>query len=226
MKINSLLKVGGHAVCIRIVTPMFASLIAPVLHLMHGRSTVPRLSAIVAVVLGVNSRVQVHIEREDVKAEDHRDDPFKDGRRVIFLVVTKHDERNSQADGDDNEGQLDPEGDGEYAVLGVVHAEALVLCADEDGGEEVADDEEPQEDVVHARVAGCVEDAQADEADGADQGPEYGEARQDLLAQGGVGNKTAAVAKPTVGEEGGVEEDGGDDAAGYEERLELAGADV
>lgn len=205
---------------------MLSPLVAPFLHLMHGRSTVPRLSAVVAAMLGVHGRVQVHVEGEDVEAEDEGDDPLEDGGDVPVLEAVHNNKGDGQADGDDDEGQLDPEGDGEDAVLGVVDAEALVLGADEDGREQVADDEEAEEDVVQARVAGRVEDAQADEADSADEGPEDGEAREDLFAQRRVGHEAAAVAEPAVREERGVEQHGGEDAARDEERLELAGADV
>lgn len=205
---------------------MLTAITTTLLHLMRGWATVPRLSAVVAIMLGVHGRVQVHIEREDVEAKHQCNDPLDDRSRVIVLVITKHDERNGQADGDENEGQLDPKGDGEHAMLGVVHAEALVLGADEDGRDEVADDEKAQKDVVQTGVVRGIEDTEADKADGAHQGPDDGEAGQDFLAQGGVGYKAAAVAKPAVGEEGGIEEDGGNDTACDEERLELAGTDV
>lgn len=195
---------------------------------MHARpvTAFPRLSAVIAAMLGVDGRVQVDIKGKDIKAKHQGNDPLDDRCRVIVLVVTKHDERNGQANGDEDKSQLDPKGDGEHAVLGVVHAQALVLGANEDGRDEVADDEQAQEDVVHAWVARCVEDAEADEADGAYQRPEDGEAREDFFAEGGVGDETALVTEPSVGEEGGVEEDGGDDAAGDEQGLELAGANV
>lgn len=75
-------------------------------------------------------------------------------------------------------------------------------------------------------VAGRVEDGQQDQADGADDGEEDGEAREHLLTHGRVGHEAALMAQPAVGAERDVEEDGGDDAAGDEERLEPAGADV
>lgn len=79
---------------------------------------------------------------------------------------------------------------------------------------------------MQARVAGRVKDGQQDEAGGADDGEDDGQARQDLLAEGGVGDEAAAVAQDAVGEEGQVQENGGEAAAGDEERLELGGADV
>lgn len=75
-------------------------------------------------------------------------------------------------------------------------------------------------------VAEGVEDGEEDEACCADDGEEDCQAREDLFSQGGVGHEAALVAQPAVGQEGDVEEDGGEDAARDEERLELLGADV
>lgn len=187
---------------------------------------VPRLGAVAAAVLGADGRVQVDEEGEDIEAEDQRDDPLQHGGRVVAAVPGQDDERDRQHDRHRDEGELDPEGHAQDAVLAVADAQALVLPADEDGGQQVADDEEAEEDVVQARVAVGVEDGEEDEARRAHEGPGDGQAREDLLARGGVGDQAAAVAQPAVRQEGGVEEDGGQDAAGYEERLELARADV
>lgn len=190
------------------------------------RPRLPRLGAVVAAVLGVDGRVQVDVEGEDVEAEDEGDDPLEHGGGVVEAVLCQDDKGDGQGDGDEDEGELDPEGDAQDAVLAVADAQALVLPADEDGRQQVADDEEAQEDVVQARVAVRVEDGQQDEAHGADERPEDGQPGQDLLARRRVGHQAAAVAQPAVREERGVEEDGGEHAAGDEERLELPGAHV
>lgn len=111
-------------------------------------------------------------------------------------------------------------------MVRVLDSQALVLPANKNGREQVAAHEEEQEEQVQVLVAVRVKDAQANKADGADDGEEDCEAIQNLLANGGVGYEAALVAEPAVGEEGEVEEDGGEDAAGDEEGLEVVGADV
>ena len=71
-----------------------------------------------------------------------------------------------------------------------------------------------------------VEDAEQDQAGGADDGEDDCEPGQDLFARRDVGHQPALVAEPAVGEEGNVEEHGGQDAPRDEERFELGGADV
>lgn len=193
---------------------------------MHDWPPVPRLGAVIAVMLGVHCWVQVHIKREDIKAKHHCNDPLEDSGRIVILVVTEDDEGNGQANGDENEHQLDPERDGEHAVLRVVYTQTLVLGANEDGRDEVANDEEAQKDVVQSGVTRCVKDGQANQTNGSNQGPENGEPREHFLAPGGVGHETAAVAEPAVREKRRIEEDGGEHAAGDEQWLELAGANV
>lgn len=132
------------------------------------------------------------------------------------------DKGDGQDDGDEDKGKLNPKGYGEDAVLGVVDAKPLVLGADKDGRDEVSNDEEAEEDVMESRVMGRIEDAEADQADGADQSPGDGEARKNLLAEGGIRHETATVSQPTIRQKTIVEKDGGDDAASDEERLQLA----
>lgn len=75
-------------------------------------------------------------------------------------------------------------------------------------------------------VAVGVEDGQQDKTGGADNGEDNRQAEQDLLADGDVGDQTAAVSQPALRDKGQVQEDGDDAGAGDEERLELLGADV
>ena len=71
-----------------------------------------------------------------------------------------------------------------------------------------------------------VKDGQEDEAHGAEDGKEDGEAHEDLLAASLVGDEAALVAKPALGGKGEVKGDGGEGGAGDEEGLELEGANV
>src|SRR5690606_5311178 len=101
-----------------------------------------------------------------------------------------------------------------------------VLPADKDRAHQVAPDEQAEEDVVQLVVAVRVEDGEQDEPDGADDRKRYRKRLEDLLAAGRVGEEAAAVAEPAVGGEREVQEDGGQDAARDEERLELVRANV
>lgn len=95
-----------------------------------------------------SGRQQIDEEGEDVKGEDEGDDPLEDGRDVLFAVKGGGGEDDGEDDLDDDEGQLQPEGEAQDAVLAEVHAEALVLGADEDGADDVAGDEEEEEAVM------------------------------------------------------------------------------
>lgn len=80
-------------------------------------------------------------------------------------------------------------------------AEALVLCADEDGADDVADDEDDEAVVVDARVAVGVEDGQEDEANGADDARNNGDDAEALLPPARVWSELAAMAQPALGDE-------------------------
>lgn len=99
-------------------------------------------------------------------------------------------------------------------MLWVSHAQSLVLPADEDCAEQIANDKEAKEQIVQCRMARRVENAKQDQADGADECPKDGQAGKNLFAAGGVGHEPAAMSQPAVGEEADVEEDCGEDASG------------
>jgi hypothetical protein len=54
------------------------------------------------------------------------------------VLIAEDAERDREAELDEDEGEFDPEGDAQDAVLAVVDAETLVLPADEDCGDGVA----------------------------------------------------------------------------------------
>ena len=95
---------------------------------------------------------QVDEEGEDVKGEDEGDDPFEDGANVLAAGEGRTDEDGGEGDLDEDEGELEPKGEAQDAVLAEVHAEALVLGADEDGTDDIPGHEEEKETVVQARV--------------------------------------------------------------------------
>ena len=169
---------------------------------------------------------QVHREAQHPEREDERDDPLEDRGRVQPALAAAHAEAHGQPHLDQHEAQLEPEAGAQHAVLPVADPQALVLGAQEDRGEHVADDEQGEEDVVQARVPQGVEDGQADEADGAGDGAHDGRgAERRLHARGGRGEH-AAVPQRAVGDEGRVEAERREHAAGDEQRLQVLRAHV
>ena len=115
-------------------------------------------------------RQQIDKERQHVKGKDERDDPFENGRDVLAAREGGADEDGGKANLDEDESELEPEGEAQDAVLAEMHAEALVLGADEDGADDVAGHEEEEEAVVQAGVVQRVEDGEQDEAAGSGDG--------------------------------------------------------
>lgn len=115
-------------------------------------------------------RQQIHEESEDVKGKQERDDPLKDSPDILLSTETRRAEDDRQDDFGNDEREFGPEGEAQDAVLAEVHAEALVFCADEDGADDVAGDEEKEEAVVHAWVVQGVEDGEEDQAAGSGYG--------------------------------------------------------
>ena len=111
-------------------------------------------------------------------------------------------------------------------MLAEMHAEALVLGADEDGADDVPGDEEEEKPVVQFRVVEGVEDAEEDEAGGAGDGEEDAQRAEDFFRGAEVFGEAASVSAVALSGEGEIEEDGGDGAAGDEEGLEALRADV
>lgn len=101
----------------------------------HGELGV-RVAALV--VLCADGGDEVDGEAPDVEGVDEGDDPFEDGGRVPPRLAVADAEADGHAELDDDEGELEPEGDAQDAVLSVVDSEALVFPADEDGREDVS----------------------------------------------------------------------------------------
>ena len=91
---------------------------------------------------------QIDKEGQDVKGEDEGDDPFEYGSHILPAVEGGDDEDDGEDYLDDDEDEFEPEGEAQDAVLAEMHAEALVLGADEDGADDVAGHEEEEEAVV------------------------------------------------------------------------------
>jgi len=91
-----------------------------------------------AVVLAANGWDEVHNETEYVKNKTKTHSPLEDSSRVVLVPVVLYAEPNDETQLDEDEGELGPEADTEDAVLSELHPEALVLCADEDGGNDIA----------------------------------------------------------------------------------------
>ena len=178
------------------------------------------------VMLCPHGRKEIEKEGEDVESEDEGDDPLEDSRDVLL----RGEHRSGEDDGEDKldkyEGELDPEGDAQDAVVAILYTQTLVLGADEDGADDVARDEEEEESIVEMVVVVVVKDGEEDEPAGARDGEDDAEDGEDLLRGVDVADEGAFVAEPALRDEGEVEEDGGYDAARDEERFEAEGADV
>ena len=145
------------------------------------------------VVLRPDGGHEIDEEAEDVEEVDECDDPLQHGCGVVLLLVLRHAECDGQAELHQDEEQLDPEAVAEHGRLAEVHAQPLVLPADEDGGYNVAGDEEHEEAVVEVRVAEGVEDGEEDEACGAGDGSDDCADAVNLLPDRGVGCEFARV---------------------------------
>ena len=93
-------------------------------------------------------RQQIHKEGKDIEREDEGDDPFENGRDVWLTVEGGGSEDDGEDDLHYDEEEFEPEGEAQDAVLAEMHAETLVLGADEDGADDVAGHEEEEEAVV------------------------------------------------------------------------------
>ena len=152
----------------------------------HGRRRRCRPSTCIRSVLHLGARIlqlrvrmllraprrrqQIDKERQYVKGKDERDDPLEHRRDVLATREGGADEDGGKGNLDEDESELEPEGEAQDAVLAEMHAEALVLGADEDGADDVAGHEEEEEAVVQAGVVERVEDGEQDEAAGSGDG--------------------------------------------------------
>lgn len=93
-------------------------------------------------------RQQIQKEGQDVESKDERNDPFEDGRHVLLTVKGRGGEDGCEDDLDKDEAKLEPEGEAQNPVIAEVHAEALVLGADEDSADDVSRDKEKEEAIV------------------------------------------------------------------------------
>lgn len=124
------------------------------------------------VVLGTNARPQIDNEAEDVEGEDEGDSPFEASCDVAVMGPGGADEDDGKNDFDEDEGEFDPEAESEDSVFAVVDTETLVLSAEENGGDDVAADENEEANIVGRRMSVGVEDGEADETCGCGNGEE------------------------------------------------------
>jgi len=92
-------------------------------------------------------------------------------------------------------------------MLAVVDTEPLVLSANEDGGDDVANDEDCEEDVVERAVVDVVEDGEQDQAGCTSDRGNDAKNGQDLLPVGGVWGELAQMSQPPLCNEGNIESD-------------------
>lgn len=111
-------------------------------------------------------------------------------------------------------------------MLAVVDAKALILCADEDGGDDVASDEDAEHGIVDVGILDGVKDGEEDESEGADDGEDDCANGQALLNARSIVRQTALVSEVALKNESNVEDDDSDCGAGDEQRLQAGGANV
>src|SRR3569833_491280 len=100
---------GGVVVVVRV------TLLAPLLLVAHGRAHALGGGA-AAAVLGVDGRIEINVEREDVEGEDEADGPLQRGARVVVGREGAGHEDYGEGDRQEDEDELDPEGDAEDSV--------------------------------------------------------------------------------------------------------------
>jgi hypothetical protein len=163
------------------------------------------LGGMALVALAADRGHEVDEKAQDVEEVDEGNGPLQTGRCIVLSLLAGNAEANCQANLDQDEGKLDPEAYPQHAVLAKMDAQALVLPADEDGADDVADNEDGEEDVVEAVVVYAVEDGKKDEACGAGDGGGDTDTAVDFLPDGGVGGEFARVSEPALEDEGDVE---------------------
>ena len=89
-------------------------------------------------ILRLRRGQEIDDEAPDEEDVDERYDPLENGADVVVAESLRDAEDDGEGDFGQDEGEFDPEGDAQDAVLAEVDAEALVLGADEDGGDDVA----------------------------------------------------------------------------------------
>lgn len=111
-------------------------------------------------------------ESKDIQGEDEGNDPLQDGGDVLVGGKGSADKYGSEENFDNDEAQLHPERGTKDAVLAEVTAEALILGADANGGDDVAADEEEKEAIMEPGMADGVEYGQKDQAGRSQNGEE------------------------------------------------------
>lgn len=95
---------------------------------------------------------------------DQCDDPLDDGAGIVLLLELCDSKSDRKTNFNEYEGELDPKARAQDAVFAEMDTEALVLGADEDGTDNIANNKDTKHGVVKSWVVSCVEDAEEDEA--------------------------------------------------------------
>lgn len=85
-----------------------------------------------------NRRNEIDRITPDVECVYERNDPFENSGGVVSLLVAHDAECDGQTQFDEDEGELDPEGEGEDAVLAVMDSESLVFPTNKDRADDVS----------------------------------------------------------------------------------------
>lgn len=175
---------------------------------------------------GPNGWQEIDGECSDEDGKEESNNPFEDGSSVVHPLPLSDAESNSKANENKDPGKLNPERGSKNPVLALVNTKTLVLGAYEDGGEQVADNEDRQESLMHPWMPQCVEDGKQYQASSAYNRGYASERSQNLLTLGSRRCQATSVAEPLFADEDQVERDYCDTTAGDEERFQQLRANV
>jgi len=108
----------------------------------------------------------------------------------------------------------------------VTNTQALVLPADEDGTDDVADDEDGEEDVVQPVVVSVVEDGQEDQTGCTGDCKKGRASAADLLPGGSIRSQAVAVSQIALEDEGQVESNDGCSGHGDKQGLQIVVSNI
>lgn len=172
------------------------------------------------VMLCLHAGPKIEHKTEDVEGEDKGHDPLENRGGIPVVGPGCAYKDDSEDDLSEDESELDPEADSQDSVMTIMNAEPLIFGAEEDGGNDVADDENEQTAIVDGVVAIRVENRQNDQTGGSGDGKDQTADAEDFLCVRCVSGKTTPMSQPSFSEKAQIEKDDCDDTAGDEERFQ------
>lgn len=201
----------------------------------------------------LDRRHQIHNKTRHIERKDETHSPFEDRAGVVGSVEAASGECDGEAYFKEDKSEFEPEGYAEDEVLSVFYprfsplhfshledpkikkregeeqltnSQFLIFPTYENCANDIPPHEQQQEDIMQDVIVPRIEDAQQDQARGADERKEYTQAAEHLFGCGEVPRQTAAVPEPALREKGGVNEESCDGRAGDEEGLDGGSTNV